>query len=168
MNLNFLKSILLFIVLVLVQALVLNNIHLFGCATPLLYVYMIMIFRRDYPRWGILLWGFLLGLCVDIFSNTPGVAAASLTFMGLLQPYLLMPFINRDSPDDLQPTMRTLGGTKFFYYTCITVFIYCLIFFTIETFTFFNWLQWLESVVGSAALTIILILVIENTRKHNR
>ena len=165
MNLNFLKNVLLFAVLLLVQVLVLNHIHLFGCATPLLYVYMVMIFRRGYPRWGILIWSFLMGLCVDIFSNTPGVAAASMTFLGLLQPYLLMLFLNRDSPDDLQPTIRTLGVAKFFYYTCITLFVYCLVFFTIESFTFFNWLQWLESVCGSAVLTIILILGIENARK---
>jgi rod shape-determining protein MreD len=167
MNLDLLKNILSFVVLLLAQALVLNHIHLFGCATPLLYVYMILLFRRDYPRWGVLVWSFVMGLCIDIFSNTPGVATASMTFIGLLQPYLLSHFVTRDSPDDLQPTMRSLGMAKFIYYTLILVFLYCILFFTIETFNFFNWLQWLESIGGSAALTVILVLVIENFRKSN-
>ena len=101
MNLNFLKGVLLFAILLLAQVLVLNHIHLFDCATPLLYVYVVLQFRRNYPRWGILLVSFLLGLLVDIFSNTPGVAAASMTFLGFLQPYVLAMFLNRDSDEDL-------------------------------------------------------------------
>lgn len=166
MNLNFLKGVLLFAILLLAQVLVLNHIHLFDCATPLLYVYVVLQFRRNYPRWGILLVSFLLGLLVDIFSNTPGVAAASMTFLGFLQPYVLAMFLNRDSDEDLQPSMKSLGFAKFFYYAAVLVVVYCAIFFTIETFSFFNGLLWLECVGGSAMLTILLILAIENSRKR--
>lgn len=165
MNLNFLKAVLLFAILLLAQVLVLNHIHLFDCATPLLYVYVVLQFRRNYPRWGILLVSFLLGLVVDIFSNTPGVAAASMTFLGFLQPYVFAMFLNRDSDEDLQPSMKSLGFAKFFYYAAVLVVVYCAIFFTIETFSFFNGLLWLECVGGSAMLTILLILAIENSRK---
>ena len=34
----------------------------------------------------------------------------------------------------------------------------------VEAFNFYNWVQWLSSIGGSALLTIILILVIENFR----
>ena len=166
MNLNFLKGVLLFAILLLAQVLVLNHIHLFDCATPLLYVYVVLQFRRNYPRWGILLVSFLLGLVVDIFSNTPGVAAASMTFLGFLQPYVFAMFLNRDSDEDLQPSMKSLGFAKFFYYAAVLVVVYCAIFFTIETFSFFNGLLWLECVGGSAILTILLILAIENSRKR--
>lgn len=166
MNLDLLKNILSFVVLLLVQVLVLNHIHLFGCATPLLYIYMVLLFHRDYPRWSKLVLSFVMGLLIDVFSNTPGVATASMTFMGLIQPYLLGFFLQRDSPDDLKPTMKSLGFTKFVLYTLISVVFYCILFFTLETFNFFNWLQWLECIGGSAALTIILIIVIENLRKR--
>lgn len=166
MNLIFLKGVLLFAILLLAQVLVLNHIHLFDCATPLLYVYVVLQFRRNYPRWGILLVSFLLGLLVDIFSNTPGVAAASMTFLGFLQPYVFAMFLNRDSDEDLQPSMKSLGFAKFFYYAAVLVVVYCAIFFTIETFSFFNGLLWLECVGGSAMLTILLILAIENSRKR--
>ncbi len=166
MNLKFLKGILLFVILLLAQVLVLNHIHLFDCATPLLYVYVVLLFRRNFPRWGILLVSFLMGLLVDIFSNTPGVAAASMTFLGFLQPHVLMMFLNRDSAEDLQPSMKTFGFAKFLYYAAILVVVYCVVFFTVETFSFFNWLQWLECVGGSAALTVLLVLAIENLRKR--
>ena len=79
MNMNFVSQILLCLVLLIVQALVLNNIHLFGFATPLLYVYTVICMRRNFPRWAALVISFLLGLGIDIFSNTPGVAACSPT-----------------------------------------------------------------------------------------
>ena len=72
MNLELIKGVLLFFVLCLAQVLVLNNIHLFNCATPLLYVYMILMFRRNYPRWGILLWSFVFGLVIDTFLRHAG------------------------------------------------------------------------------------------------
>ena len=108
-----------------------------------------------------------MGLFVDVFSNTPGVSAVSMTLIGFIQPYLLMLFIPRDSPEDLEPTINSLGMAKFMYYTILLVLTYCLLFFTLETFNFFNWQQWAEAVGGSTVLTVILILVIENMRKSN-
>ena len=70
MSIEFFKRLMLYVVLVLSQALVLNHIHLFGYATPLLYIYFVVSFPRNYPKWGIILWSFLLGLNVDAFSNS--------------------------------------------------------------------------------------------------
>lgn len=165
MALDLLKRLLFFAILLVAQALVLNHIHLFNCATPLLYVYLVLLFPRNFPKWAILLWSFALGLCVDSFTNTPGVAAGSMTLIGALQPYIFEPFIPRDSAEDLEPGMRTLGVTSFVYYAIIMVLIYCLAYFTLETFNFFNWIQWLMSIGGSTILTVVLILVIENIRR---
>ena len=74
MSLDWIKNLVFFAVLLLAQALVLNYVHLFNCATPLLYVYFVLPTRRNQPRWITLVSCFLMGLCVDSFSNTPGVA----------------------------------------------------------------------------------------------
>ncbi len=166
MKIEVVRQLFTFIILCLAQVLVLNHINILGCATPLLYVYFIMMFRRGYPKWGILLWSFCLGLCVDIFSNTPGVAAASATLLGLLQPYLLNLFTQRDSADDMKPSMKELGVTRYVYYTVICVVVFQLAFFTLESFSFFNVEQWGKNIGGSSALTAILIIVIENVRKR--
>jgi len=167
MYVDILKRCALFIALLLVQALVLNNIHLFGFATPLLYVYFAMSFRRYYPKAGILVWCFLMGLAVDVFSNTPGVAAASMTLMGLIQPHLFSLFIQHDNEEDFEPSMTTLGVSKYIYYTLMFVPLYCIIFFALEAFSFYDIVQWLACVGGSMALTTILILVIENVRRKD-
>ena len=153
-----------FVVMLVVQALLLNNIHLFGCSAPLLYVYVILMARRDFPRWGLLLFGFLLGLGVDMFSNTPGVGACSMTLLAFVQPMLMKLFLPRDSADDFQPGIPSLGLMKFVYFSFISIFLYSLVFFTLEMFNFFNWTLWALSVGGSTLLTLLLVIVIDNFR----
>ncbi len=67
-----------FIILVLLQVLVLNHIHFEQYATPLFYIYFLLKIDSDNSRKGLMLWAFSLGLCIDIFSNTPGLNAAQL------------------------------------------------------------------------------------------
>ena len=166
MSIDFFKKLASFLAFCLVQVLVLNRIHLFGVATPLLYVYFVLGFRRNYPKWGLLLWAFAMGVVIDSFSNTPGVAAGSLTFIAALQPYVLAPFVPRDSADDMRPSLHGMGGAPYFYYSLILVFIYCLLFFSLEMFSFFNWIYWGECILGSKALNMLLILVLESVRRN--
>ena len=126
---------------------------------------MIMTMRRNYPKWGILLWSFSLGLVIDTFSNTPGVAAASLTLIGVIQPYFLELFLQRDAADDFLPSVRTMGMGRFSFFSFILVWVYCIVFFTLETFSFFNWSQWLLQIGGSTLITWILVVTIDSVRK---
>lgn len=150
---DILKRLIILVVVVLLQVLVLNHIHLFGCATPFLYLILPLGFNTGQKRWTALLWCFCIGLLVDIFANTPGVAAASMTLIGFIQPYLLPAFISHEEDDVFEPTLKELGFVKYLTYTFIITFIYCLAFFAIEAFTFFDVLLWIESVIGSTLLT---------------
>lgn len=166
MSIDFVKSLAWFLVLVLAQVFVLNHIHLFGIATPLLYIYFIFLFRRNFPHWAILLSGFIMGMVIDTFTNTPGVSSASLTLIAAIQPYVLRPFVPRDSADDLVPGISALGFGQYFWYSITLTLIYCFIFFTLEMFTFFNFVYWLECIGGSTLLTWLLLLVIEHVRSR--
>ena len=162
MSMDFLKQLGLFVVFVLIQTMVLGRIHLFDFATPLLYVYFVAMFPRNYPKWAILLLSFALGLTIDIFSNTPGLAAASLTLIGAIQPYFFELFVPRDSVGDLRPSIRNIGMLKYTYYIFPLVVLYCLVFFSLEAFNFFNWVDILKSVCGSAFITLVLIMTFES------
>ncbi len=155
-----------FITLLAVQALILNHIMLWGCATPFLYVWLLLRFRYGYPRWGLLLWAFALGLCNDVFTNTPGVGAATCTLMAYLQPMLLRLFITRDDIGDAAPSGLVLGRSAFVFYVLLFVFLYTLLFFALEQFSFFNWQQWLLNTVASTLLTSLLIIAIDGVAKR--
>ena len=164
MAIDFLKNCLWFVLAVLAQTIVLGRIHLFGCATPLLYVWLIILMPRNYPKWGILLWSFLLGATIDMFFNTPGVAAASLTLTGMVQPYLLEVFIPRDSADNLKPSATTLGLLRYGYFVGMLVLLFCITFYSLELFSFYDFWLWLKHVGGSTLITLILIFTFEAVR----
>lgn len=166
MTIDLLKRFMWFMVFVLAQAIVLGRIHLFGVATPLFYVYFVIQFPRNYPKWANLLWSFFLGLFIDVFSNTPGLAAASLTLIAAIQPYCLEVFVPRDSAEDLKPALSTLGPTRYSYYLVFLVLMYCLVFYSLELFTFFDLEYWGLCVVGSAAITLVLIFTCELVKQR--
>jgi len=159
------RHIIAWLVLAALQVLVCNHIHLLGYAMPLVAVYFILRFRRGYPRWALLLWGFSLGLVVDVFADAPGVGAASMTLAALLQPVVLEWFLDRDEEEDFVPSLSAMGWGKFFNYAFLLTLIFTVTFFTLETFNFFHWQQWALSTVSSVALTLLLILAVEHVRR---
>ena len=159
-----LNRLVMFVALLLAQVLVLNHVWLMNVATPLLYVYFAITFPRNTEKGEVLVWCFILGLFVDIFSNTPGLAAGSLTLIGMIQTYLVELFVPRDSAENLDVSAATLGWGKFSMLSSILILIYCLLFFILEAFNFFDWQLWLLRAVCSAALTLGLMLAIESLR----
>lgn len=164
MTTDIIKRAILFIVFVLAQIIVLGRVHLFNCATPLLYVWFVILFPRNYPKWGILLWSFSMGLIIDIFSNTPGMAAFSLTLVGAIQPYFFELFIPRDSIENLEPSMATIGPVKYTCYASALTALFCVVFYSLELFNFFNMVQWASCIAGSTILTLLLIFTFEIVR----
>jgi len=156
-----------FLVFVLAQAIVLGRIHLFGVATPLLYIYFVLQFPRNFPKWAGLLWAFFLGLFIDVFQNTPGLAATSLTLIAAIQPYYLELFLSRDTAEDMKPALSTMGFTRYVYYVVPQVLLYCLLFFTLEHLSFFNLTHWGLCILGSAAITLILIFTFEVAKNRS-
>ena len=111
-------------------------------------------------------WCFFLGLLIDIFSNTPGLAAGTLTLIGMAQTYLVELFVPRDSVENLEVSAATLGWGKFSMLSGILTLIYCLLFFILEAFNFFDWQLWILRAVCSTVLTLLLMLAIESVRSR--
>lgn len=151
-----------FVLLVLVQVLILNNIHFFSLATPFLYIYFILkIPIRTSSSWVVFL-SFLIGVSVDILSNTGGLHAASSTLVGLVRQPLILLFANEDVPEDTAPSFRTFGPWPFFRFVCSITLIHHLALYAIESFTFFDPLYLLMRIFFSSALTIVLIYILES------
>lgn len=164
MTADILKQAGLFLLFIVAQVIFLGRIHLFNVATPLLYVYFVTMFPRNYPKWALLLWGFAMGLLIDTFFNTPGLASASMTLVAAVQPYILELFVPRDSAEGLIPSLQTLGPSKYVAYQVILVLLYCLVFYTLEIFNLSDLLNWALCIVGSAAVTLMLIFTFEIAR----
>ena len=106
-----------FVGLALLQALVFNQLHIGGYATPFLYIYFILKFNSKIGRNQLMLWAFMLGLTIDVFGNTPGMNAAACTCLAFFRNSLLRLVTLRDLDEAFRPGVKSLGVAVFFRYT---------------------------------------------------
>ena len=164
MVINYLHKIGWFIALVLLQVLILNNVHIAGYATPFLYIYLILKFESDTPRNALMLWAFCLGLAVDVFSDTPGMNAAATVLLAFLRPTFLRLFVPRDTLESIVPSIR-MGVSPFLKYLVVSVFVHHGVLLTIEFFSFAHMGTLLLRIVASTLLTVVCIMAVEGMRK---
>lgn len=151
-----------------IQVLVFNQIHILGCITPLISVYFLLLFPKNTSRSILLLWGFIAGILIDVFSGTPGVVSASMTLAAFFLPPLLKLLVSKDTPEDLVPSIRSMGKWKFFQLLFLLTLLHHVTFFLLEAFSFFNWEVLLISMGGSIALSLLLMMTLEFARNPKK
>ena len=148
--------------LVLLQVLVLNQMHIGGYATPFFYIYFILKFNSRVGRNNLMLWAFSLGLAVDMFSNTPGMNAAAATCLAFFRAPLIRLITLRDMDEGFRPSVKALGFSSFFRYSLLTTSLFCTILLLIDTFSFFNPLVLIGKILTSVLSTMLCILCMES------
>lgn len=159
------------LIIIALQVLIFNHVHIFGYATPLICVYILLTFPLKMPKWSKLMWGFCIGAIQDAFANTPGIMAATLTFMALLQSPLLkiLGGQNDNDGDEMEvPSIKTLGTFSFLRYAAVAVFIQTLVFYLLMTFNFFDFVDTAINIVGSSVLSFLIIWFIEGIRSNSK
>jgi len=163
------REIIYFVAFVLLQTLVINRIHLFGIITPFLYIYVIMKLRIDLSRSVVIVLSFLLGLIIDIFSNTLGIHAAACSLIGFIRNPLLVQFVDiKELPDRSIPSSHLFGFSRFIRYTLIIVTLHHILLFSIESFSFHQPSIVFIRMISSIFLSSILIFIIEAFNLGNK
>ena len=88
-----------------------------------------------------------------------------LTMAAMAQPYLLDLFITREGDGELVPSASTIGIKPFFNYATMLTGGYCVVFFSLEMFSFLNYLRWVECVVGSTLVTVARVMAMDSLRR---
>jgi rod shape-determining protein MreD len=149
-----------FFILILIQVLVLNNIHLGGYINPYLYILFILLLPFETPKWLILVLSFLMGTSIDMFSNTMGLHAGACVFMGYCRPYLLKILAPREGYNfESTPGVRSMNLKWFLTYTGILVLLHHLVLFYLEEFSMREFFGTLFRVILSAFFTLLLIII---------
>ena len=163
--LQFSQRILVFLILVLVQVLVLNHIQIAGYATPSLFIYYILILNSETSRNSLLLQAFLIGLCVDIFSNTPGMNAASATILAFIRKPMLHVHMQHDMTDDFEPCIRTLGFFNFLRYVLTGALTFTLFLQILSSFSFAHGKDFILRIITNTLMTVFLIMCVDVLRR---
>ena len=153
------KYTVMFIVLVLTQVLLLNYIQFSGYLNPYMYVLFILLLPVSMPRYAVVLLGFLIGLVVDIFSNTGGMHAAATTFMAFVRPHVITLITAKEMDKSDYPGLSQYGLRWFLYYSGILVLLHHFFFFYLEAFTFIDFFGTMFRVILSSVFTVFIIVL---------
>jgi len=160
-----------FILLVLTQGLVLNNIELGGYINPYLYVLLILLLPFETPPWLTLIIAFILGLTVDTFTSTLGIHTSATVFMAFARKYALKLIEPRGGYEyGTQPQIQYMGLSWFLIYSIPLIFIHHFFLFFVESFRFSQLFSTLARVFMSSFFTIGLVLIVQlfNYKPSNR
>lgn len=147
-----------FLLLVLVQVILLNHINFLGNINPYLYVIFICLFQVNNNRSLFLFLSFLLGLSIDLFSDSGGVHAAASVTIAFIRPVVLKFCFGSIYEHQTIKFKNVDFGAKIIYFT-IMVFIHHFILFSLEIFTLSKILLVLEKTLFSGIFTILLCIV---------
>ena len=158
-----------FILLLVVQILIMNNIQLFGYSSPYIYILFIIGFPLTGNRNLLIFLGFILGLSVDIYSNSGGVHAGASVLIAYLRPFLLkFSFGVSFEHNNIKFTQAELKQQMLYLFSM--VFIHHFVLFALENFSVQLLIQTLESTLVSSIFSGILIycIIIIFSRIPNR
>jgi len=154
------RNIVRFIIVVLFQVLVMDNVMLNGYMVPYVYLIFILLMPFETPPWVVLISGFLLGLGIDLFEHTLGMHTAATVLIAFVRPYILGLLAPRDGYEpETFPRIHYYGFVWFFKYALIIVFIHHFVLFNLEVFKLKVFLSTLLRVTLSTLLSTSTIVL---------
>ena len=149
------------VLLVLAQALIFSQIHLFGYATACIYLIFILKRPRHTSVNSLVIWGFLTGLAVDMFCNTPGLNCAAATAMAFARNAILAIFTHKGLADDFVPGVKSIKWGGYLIYSLMNILLFYTILFMLELFSISNPLPLVIGIASSTLLTMLFVIVTE-------
>jgi rod shape-determining protein MreD len=154
------KYLIQFVIILLAQLLIFNNIELSGYINPYIYVLFVLLLPFDTPKTVLLLLAFVTGITMDLFMGTPGVHSSALVLMAFARPMVLALFSPREGyQTNTLPRMSQFGFEWFVKYSVMLVLIHHFVLFFLEVFTFQHFFSTLLRSLLSALLTVIILTI---------
>jgi rod shape-determining protein MreD len=127
----------LFIILVLIQILIFNNIHFGGYINPYVYVLFVMLLPIDTRGGVLLLLAFFLGLTIDVFLDSPGMHAAATLCLAFSRPAVIrLISVRSDFEPGTVPAIADQGFRWVATYTLLLLLAHHIPLFFLEIFRF--------------------------------
>lgn len=165
----YLKNILRFCIIVLLQVLILNKITLrwwsepsgFPVFIPYIYPLFLLLLPFETPVWALLISGFVLGVTIDSFSNTAGMHACAAVLIAYLRTNVLSALLPRNLSEysGMQPSTKNMGWMPFLVYSGFLIVLHHLVFFSVELWNVSNLGQLFLKTTASAITSMLFIIV---------
>lgn len=156
-----------FFILVLLQVLFLNNVQISGYLNPYVYILFVMLLPPKLPKAIVLVLAFLMGLTIDIFTDSFGMHTAATVFIAYIRPNILA-LVSVKGGEDLESiSIKQLKFGRFFTYSGLLCLIHHFTLFYIEAFRINELLDTFTRALFSTTVSLALILIIESMRSNS-
>ena len=140
---------------VLLQVVLFNHLHLFGAINPMLYLLFFVFYRFDSDQTLLIALSFLLGFSIDFLSQTGGAHTLATLTTGFLRPLIIRNAfgLTLETPQSFFSDTRMPNKFLFLF---LLVFIHHLIYFI---FAYFSW-ESIVLILKNTFLTLIFSLLL--------
>lgn len=158
---QYIRYILLAIVVMLLQLLLFNNLHFLGICHPFVYVIILLCLPMNLPRWAELLIGAGVGLMADMICSSPGVHMAASVLIAYIRPAIVSRMVQNAERITDMVSGNTVGKNIFWVLTGILVPIHHFVVFLLEYWSFsqFGWV--LLATLLSSLLAVLIIFFLD-------
>lgn len=158
------KNIVRFILFILVQVFVLNQIPpLHHLINPYIYFLFILWLPFKIGRRTAMFLALLLGLTLDYFTKTPGLHAAPCLLIAYLRPFLINILITQEGAEANyeEPSIQSMGFASYFVYVIVLIILHHTFLFLLEALQFAGLWYFLGKTLLSSAISLLLVLITE-------
>lgn len=154
-----LKLFFLFFFLLTLQVIILNNINFLGYINPYLYIAFVFFYPLKENKFPILITSFLLGICVDFFTDSGGIHAFSIVTIAYFRLFYIKLYFKKVVADFAFFDLLTEPFGKVFNYIVTLTIIHHFILFSFVNFSFQNLSFVLLNTLYSSIFTLILFFL---------
>ncbi|WNH11116.1 rod shape-determining protein MreD [Thalassobellus suaedae] len=148
-----------FFVLILIQVLICNHVNFLGYINPYIYVLFIVLYPTKNNRILFILLSFLLGLSIDLFSDSGGIHAAASVLIAYARPVLLRFSFGVQYENYALKFENLEFGSKLVYISLLTIIHHTVLFY-LEIFSVSKIILILQKTLFSSIFTILLCMLI--------
>ena len=160
---NLTKNIIRFIVFAVLQTLIFNQLEIGYGFHLMIHPLFIMLLPFEMGVISLMGLAFLMGIIIDIFSNTYGLHASSLVMMAYFRPLVFKFYGPREGYDPLkEPNVFDMGNRWFTYVFGILLLTHHLWYFLVEIFQFNQVFFILQKTIFSAVPSFLICLLLQS------
>ena len=160
MNSAVIMSFVRFFLLLAAQIIIFNNIDLFGYINPFPYILFIILFPVNGNKQLLIATSFLLGITMDLFSNSGGVHATACLILAYSRPYIFKFSFGLSYEYQTIKINDTLTPERFSF-LLLSVVIHHFTLFILEVFQLSSlWDILLRTIVGTLFTLLICVILI--------
>ncbi len=156
-SLNILTS---FILGILLQVLVLNNVQLFGFMVPYYYPVIILALPATMNQHYVLILAALTGFVVDIFEHTGALHASATLIMAYLRPVILRLISTQSGRELPELSLKALGAKNFLLFSTIGVLVHHFSLFFVDALRLSNIDITIMRSLYSTLLSVVVIFLV--------